>query len=119
MDINISNIEHIIWWRLFVFAGLIVSGLSIWSADSITIVNPAYLIGIGIGMFLVGISFWIADTKSFWFDGIRYWQNQTPVHTWFTRLILWVGIILLVLSLFPLIISIIYNQLVAIIQTNK
>jgi hypothetical protein len=98
---------------------LIVSGLSIWNADSITIINPAYLISIRIGMFLVGISFWIADIKLFCFNGIRYRQNQTQVHTWFTHLILWIGIILLVLSLFPLIISIIYNQLIAIIQTNK
>jgi hypothetical protein len=35
MNVNISKIEHISWWRLLAIAGLIVSGLSIWKANSI------------------------------------------------------------------------------------
>jgi hypothetical protein len=58
---DISKIEYVTWWRLFVILGLIIFGFSVLYADSIDIVDPRCLAGIGIGMFLTGLSCWIAN----------------------------------------------------------
>jgi hypothetical protein len=60
-------------------------------------------------MFLVGISFWIAYKNKSIYDGRGILTTQAVEHNWYTILIMIVGIILLALSLFPLIISIIFN----------
>lgn len=82
-----------VWWKLVLWCGiaLFASGLLF---NNIEIINPRHLIGLGLGMFLIGLSFFIANkiANDIRIDGIL--STYVIVHNTATRLIFWIGVLL-------------------------
>lgn len=99
MKFDIIKID--VWWKLVLVLGLIFCvGAVVFEIDT---VNPKHLLGLGLGMIIVGISYWISLKfhHQYYNRGIL----STPIirHNWVSILLLIIGIGLILLFGFLLI----------------
>lgn len=90
MDIgNIFKVDH--WSKFVLFCGILFSAAAFFF--DIQFVNPKYLLGLGIGLILIGIGYWMAKNIAHqWGDGGMY-QWPVYIHNWTTRSIIGLGTI--------------------------
>lgn len=77
------------WWKVVLVCGiaLVASALTF----DIEIVDRKHLLGLGLGMFLVGISNFAALKTVVIPDKGGYWETKTPIHNRITKVILCIG----------------------------
>lgn len=83
------------WWKAFLIFGIAAIAVSL--LFDIDIINRKHLLGVGIGMFIVGIANWMAlktVIREHGPDGFFY--GQIPIHNTFTKTMQVVGFALMI-----------------------
>lgn len=82
------GLEH--WWNILIYLGVaLIAATLIFEIDFI---EKKYLFGLGLGLFITGLSNHIAFKHFTVMDGPGYWSGKKMVHTWYTKLLFMVGI---------------------------
>lgn len=95
-----SSLEKILierWYNIILLLGVGLIGSSF--MFDINILNKKHLIGLGIGMIIVGLSLNIARKYFYtrYLNGLM--QEEGILHTWYTKLMLIVGVIIIAIFL--------------------
>lgn len=95
-----------IWWKLVLWCGIALISVSL-IFEKIQVVNPKHLLGLGLGMFLVGISFFIANkhVSMPYMGGML--STETTKHSAVTAILLAIGLCLVSLFFILLVISLV------------
>lgn len=91
MDIgNLFKIDY--WWKLVLLGGILLSASSM--MFDIQFIERRYVLGLGLGMFLIGLGVWMAKKVMHQkdFGGYYYWEIFE--HNWVTKLIIGSGIVI-------------------------
>ncbi|TWV64056.1 hypothetical protein [Parabacteroides distasonis] len=87
---NLLKIDY--WWKLVLLCGILLSGSSM--IFDIQFIERRYVLGLGIGMTLIGIGYWMAKKVAHqWADGGMY-QWDIFEHNWITKSTIGVGILI-------------------------
>lgn len=78
------------WWKAVLACGIALIAISL--MFEIDIVNRKHLLGIGIGMFIIGLSNWICiKTIVSEYGNKGFFTGQIPVHNKFTKIMQAIG----------------------------
>ena len=104
MDIgNIFKVDH--WSKFVLFCGILLSAAAFFF--NIQFVSQKYLLGLGIGLILIGVGYWMARKVAHrWADGGMY-QWVVFIHNWKTRSIIGLGTIISLYFLIRLLIQLV------------
>ena len=87
---NLFKIYH--WWKLVLLCGILLSASSM--MFDIQFIERRYVLGLGIGMTLIGIGYWMAKKVAHqWGDGGMYYWDIFE-HNWITKTTIGVGILI-------------------------
>lgn len=91
MDLgNLFKIDY--WWKLVLLCGILLSASSM--MFDIQFIERRYVLGLGIGMALIGIGYWMAKKVAHqWADGGMYSWDIFQ-HNKITRTIIGLGILI-------------------------
>jgi hypothetical protein len=109
MDNFFQKFELDIWWKFLLMLGVIFSISPI--IFDIKILDARHLVGLGLGLILIGISYFIANRhiSQMVYGGIL--STQAAIHTWYTRVILVTGIIVSVVFFASLVMGLLNLEL--------
>lgn len=81
------------WWKAVLICGIALIAVSL--LFEIEIVNRKHLMGIGAGMFIIGISNWIALKTVIHEYGVQgFFHGQVPIHSTSTKWMQRIGVII-------------------------
>lgn len=81
------KIDH--WWKLVLVCGILLSASAM--MFDIQFIERRYILGLGLGMVLVGIGYWMAKKVAHqWADGGMYYWDIFR-HNWVTKLLIGFG----------------------------
>lgn len=101
----LKNIKIDVWWKLCIVLGLFLFIIPF--IYPIDLVNPKRIIGIGIGMFIIGISCFIANRHIQIPARGGFWITEEVIHTPITRLFFIIGIIIATIFIMLLIVELV------------
>ena len=83
------------WWKTVLICGIALIAVSL--LFEIDIVNRKHLMGVGLGMFIIGIANWIALKTVIHEYGIQgFFHGRVPVHNTFTKIMQIIGFLIAV-----------------------
>lgn len=81
------------WWKAVLICGIALIAVSL--LFEIEIVDRKHLMGVGIGMFIIGIANWIALKTIVQQYGVQgFFHGQVPFHTTFTKAMQAIGFVI-------------------------
>lgn len=84
---SLFKVDH--WWKLVLLCGILLTASSM--MFDIQFIERRYILGLGIGMTLVGIGYWMAKKVAHqWADGGMYSWDIFE-HNWITRTVIGSG----------------------------
>lgn len=84
------------WWKAVFICGIALFAVSL--LFKIELVNRKHLMGIGIGMFIIGLSNWIAQkTVIREYGNHGFFHGQIPIHNTFTTVMQVIGFLITIL----------------------
>ena len=84
---SLFKVDH--WWKLVLLCGILLTASSM--MFDIQFIERRYILGLGIGMVLVGIGYWMAKKVAHqWADGGMY-RWDIFEHNWITRTVIGSG----------------------------
>ena len=87
---NLFKVDH--WWKLVLLCGILLAASSL--IFDIRFIERRYVLGLGLGMALIGIGYWMAKKVAHaWADGGMYSWDIFQ-HTWITKTIITTGILI-------------------------
>lgn len=84
------GLDH--WWNILIYVGTLLIAATFF-VDITFLVNK-HLFGLGLGLFLIGLSNNIAFKHITIPAYGGYWQTKKIIHNWITRLLLFLGAII-------------------------
>jgi hypothetical protein len=95
-----SSLEKILierWYNIILLLGLGLVGSSF--MFEINFLNKKHLVGLGVGMIIIGLSLNIARKYFYTRYPTGFMQEEGILHNWYTKLMLIVGIIIVIIFL--------------------
>lgn len=81
------------WWKTVLACGIALVAVSL--LFNIELVNRKHLMGIGLGMFILGLSNWIAQRTVIQEYGNQgFFHAQVPIHNTFTKTMQAIGFVI-------------------------
>lgn len=85
----LSTLKLDSWWKVVLWCGVVlVAGALMFNIE---VVNRKHLIGLGLGMFLVGISNFAAIHTIVIRENLGQWTTLQPIHNTKTKIVLYTG----------------------------
>lgn len=87
---NLFKVDH--WWKLALLCGILLTASSL--IFDIQFIERRYMLGLGLGMVLIGIGYWMAKKVAHvWANGGVYFWDIFQ-HTWITKTMIGIGILI-------------------------
>lgn len=87
------------WWKVVFLLGTALVGAG-FAFPNLATVNPRHLVGLGLGLILMGLSFWIANKHVHVPYNGGLLSTEEPHHNTVTKIIFFVGLLITVVFLF-------------------
>jgi hypothetical protein len=85
----LSTLKLDSWWKVVLWCGVALVAAAL--IFNIEVVNRKHLIGLGLGMFLVGISNFAAIHTIVIRENLGQWTALKPIHNTKTKTVLYIG----------------------------